>query len=503
MDDQLFRSWKRQVKNLEEVLKALSTKRVIAVGTTPYPKAVPAVFMTRRAYAIYSVQDSRDAETMREFVTVFSLGERHPKVAEKVRALSFLLKNYHFQAFLKSRKEPVTLLFSRTSSGLLSALDDSKIAWAGYDPGTCEKFLDREQFSKILDKYKLHRYPWRKLTKIEFLKKSYEELFKIFHSPLRIDSEFLGGKPGALVIGDEAELTLVKEKIQHAEEWQSVQRLVVLPVQKGRICNILACVTEEGILTSGLHFPIPDYTLSTLSHAASQSYGFVINPHAWPQELAIEAQVAAELIGEDLSKRGYVGVFGLEFNFEESGNQLYTTAFIPGFPPDSLEYSQKCLLSATPPPEFFSLAAFFKIPVKFDFEAVNAAWKKSRSVSSIAFSLESLHHMTMDLPPGAYRYDHKAHSAEFLGSKLFLHELASDTEFLIYDAVLRPGQNIPADARRSFKFFFRADILESKEKLLPQYAEIVENFASAIRGKKSQKENGHEGDIPKADEEPG
>lgn len=487
MNDKLFASWKRHVSNLEEVLKDFSARRVISVGMTPYPRIIPASFMTRRAYGIYAVRDNRDIEALRAVTTVFSLGERNPKIAEKVQAVSFLLKNYNFQAFLKSRETPETLIFQRLSPALLSALDDLKLVWAGYDPSSCEKLIDPPQFRKLLEKFKLPHLAEKKVALSELVASDYEKLKRGYGGAFIIEPESALKKIFPILIKDRASWEELKAAIGASDAWQTVRSARLLPSVDGLHCGIVGCVTEKGVLTGGLQLALSDVPESLQGGEASGKIcGYDLSQDFFPEDARSEAQIAAELVGEEICKKGYAGVFGLEFIFDPAKKRLYILSFVPGFPADSLEFSQKVLLSGAPPPDFFSFASYLKIPARFNFEAVNSAWKKPIVFSSIALSPKGLDHMTMDIQPGAYRHNSRERSAEYLGPKVFSHELGSENEYLIYDTVPRPGQAIQQDSAKLFKFFFRARIAESQNKIKPAYAEILKNFASALTGVKAQ-----------------
>ncbi|MEK7541956.1 MAG: hypothetical protein AAB533_03855, partial [Patescibacteria group bacterium] len=94
MNRDLFSAWQRYVPDLGNALRQMEEKTIIAVGVAPFPRIMPSLFLDR--YAIYCVKDAVDIDVLRRYTTIFCLEEKHPKVAEKVHATGYLLRNYAF-----------------------------------------------------------------------------------------------------------------------------------------------------------------------------------------------------------------------------------------------------------------------------------------------------------------------------------------------------------------------------------------------------------------------
>jgi len=92
--------------------------------------------------------------------------------------------------------------------------------------------------------------------------------------------------------------------------------------------------------------------------------------------------------------------------------------------------------------------------------------------------------MDLNVATGIYRYLKDEKAAEFLRPGAFLHELKKG-EFLIIDSVPRLGQPITQNVPRLFKFVFPNGIAEASKRIKPQYGEILDNFAYALRGEKA------------------
>ena len=139
MDSKFFHAWRRYVPNLGEALQKIQEKTTIAVGIAPYPRIMHALFLER--YAIYCVKDAVDIDLLRNYTQIFCLEEKYPKIAAKVHATGYLLRNYAFQAFLKSRRRPFRLMFYQTTPKIVATLEEQGIEWLGNRPESFEEVV--------------------------------------------------------------------------------------------------------------------------------------------------------------------------------------------------------------------------------------------------------------------------------------------------------------------------------------------------------------------------
>lgn len=485
MDQQLFASWKKYVKNLEEVLRAFQKEDIIALGVTSYQRIIPAVFIPRRNYQVYCVKDSADIDLLRQYAFIYCLEERKPKVAAKVQSTGWLLKNYNFQAFLKSRQEPFKLLFYQTTPPIVDFLDEQKVPWIGNDPSTFEGVLHKEAFRATLKKLKLAHLPDWTLPKEEFFGKTFEELFRRWQKPVVVqpgDYEISGS---TMFVHTAEDLEAAKRKFSSGDKFDRVRAIKLSPFILGDALSMLGCVTEAGVLTSTLQLQLIDVPESLHGYpGAGTFFGHDWGCRPWSESSEADAQVIVELIGEWLGKRGYRGIFGIDFIYDNKKDKLYPIECNPRFTGAIPVISMTQLVGGAPPIDFFTLASYLKIPLDFNFDAVNEAWKKKVPAAHVALAPTGIETMSMNIPAGVYRYHEAERAVEYLRPGAFLHELNNNGEFLIIDTVPRQGQKVLQTVPRLFKFVFPVSIAEGSKKIKPLYGEIVDNFAYALRGKK-------------------
>lgn len=481
MNNSFLESWRKYVKNLDDVLEQLHLQRIIAVGVAPYQRIIPAFFMRPSHYQIYCVRDSVDIDVLKNYSNIYCLEQKNPKVAQKVQSTGYLLKNYMFQGFLKSQPGDSSLLFYQTTKPIVDYLNEQNIPWIGNDPKTFEPVLHKDTFRNLLKSLKLkHLEDWT-LPAEEFRNKSFEELQKKWGRSVVVQPADYEVSGGTMFVHSEEDLIKAKE-ITLSERFKKVTTVKLTPFVKGNALSMLGCVMEQGILTSTLQLQLIDVPESLhgeppSGHFFGHDWGF----KNWSDATEQEAQKMVEAIGNWLSRRGYRGIFGLDFIHDENTDEIFPLECNPRFTGTIPIYSQINLLSGAPPIDFFTLVSYLKIPIQFDFNAVREAWKQHFDVTHIAIVPTGIDQMKVPIASGIYTYHEKEKSLEYLRPGAFLHELKNDKEFIIIDTVPRVGQVPLQNVPRLFKFIFNTTIAESSTKIKPLYAEILTSMGNLLR----------------------
>ncbi|MEJ0021660.1 MAG: ATP-grasp domain-containing protein [Candidatus Doudnabacteria bacterium] len=477
----LTHSWRKYVRNLDDVIEQLHLQQIIAVGVAPYQRIIPAFFMRRSHYQIYCVRDSADIDVLQNYANIYCLEQKNPKIALKVQSTGYLLKNYMFQGFLKNQRSQYTLLFYQTTKPIVDFLNAENIPWIGNDPKSFDPVLHKDTFRNLLKSLKLkHLEDWT-LSVAEFRDKNFEEIFKRWGSSVVVqpgDYEISGG---TMFIHSEQDLLLAKQTVI-SEKFEKVHTIKLTPFVTGNALSMLGCATEQGVLTSTLQLQLVDVPESLHGHPASgHFFGHDWGFHPWSSETEKKAQKIVETIGHWLYRRGYTGIFGIDFILDQEKNDLYPLECNPRFTGAIPVYSQLNLLTGVPPIDFFTLVSYLKIPVQFDFNAVNDAWKQPHNVAHIAIVPYGIETMKVNLACGIYTYHEKEKALEYLRPGAFLHELKNDREFIIIDPVPRLNQPIMQGVPRLFKFIFPHTIAEATNKIKPLYGEILSSMGNLLR----------------------
>ena len=479
--DNFLPSWRKYVKNLDDVIEQLHLQQIIAVGVAPYQRIIPSFFMRPSHYQIYCVRDSADIDVLQNYANIYCLEQKNPKVAQKVQSTQYLLKNYMFQAYLKNRRSHYALLFYQTTKPIVDYLNEQNIPWIGNDPKAFEPVLHKDTFRNLLKSMKLkHLEDWT-LTLAEFQDKNFPELQKRWNRGIVVQPGDYEVSGGTMFIHSEEDLMKAKENVQ-SERFKRVTTVKLTPFVTGNALSMLGCATDQGILSSTLQLQLVDIPESLHDHPASgHFFGHDWGVRSWTEKTEMQAQKIVESIGHWLYRRGYRGIFGIDFIYDQNADELYPLECNPRFTGTIPVYSQLNLLSGAPPIDFFTLVSYLKIPIKFDFKAVNEAWKKHMDVTHVAIVPYGIETMKLALAAGIYTYHEKEKSLEYLRPGAFLHELKNDNEFIIIDTIPKQGQPILQGVPRLFKFIFPKSIALSTNQIKPEYGEMLRSMGDLLR----------------------
>ena len=481
MNERLYFSWKKYVKNLDQVLKQLEEHSLIAVGVAPYQRIIPALFMPRDNYQIYCVRYSRDIDVLRNYASIFCLEEKNPELADKVQATTYLVKNYQFLNYVRNRKVPAKLLFYQTNPAIVKALDEQKVPWVGNNPDIFDPILHKDGFRDVLQKLKLAHLPFWNMSVEDYRKQTYEQLLKRWRRPLVV-------QPGDYEVVGSTQFVKNQQDLEKAQaaydlaKFQKVKQVKISPFIEGDSLSMLGCITHKGVLTSPLqlqHIDVPE-SLSG-SESMGTFFGHDWGYRSWSTGAEMDAQITVEAIGKWLAKRGYKGIFGVDFVYDKKKDFLYPLECNPRFTGAIPVYSQVNLLNGVPPIDFFTVAEFLDIKIDFDFDAVNNAWKKPTNASHIAISPSGVSHMPIDMDAGIYSYNFTSKRLRYERPGAFLHELRRPDELIVIDQVLTPGTAVIQNAPRLFKFVIPHSIAEGSFSVTEHYRVLLQKVAAALK----------------------
>lgn len=488
MDKTLFHSWKRFVPRLENILERMQEKPIIAVGGTPYPRITPSLFLDN--YTIYSVKNPVDNDLLRNYAKIFCLEEKFPKVAAKIHSTRYLLGNYAFGAFLKSRREPFRLIFYQVlTPSAAKFLDEQKIEWLGNRPESIEDVFLKGRFRDLLKKMGLAHLPDWRLLKEEFLAKKFDELYQRWDQPFVVQrADFdVNGEQGTFFIREEKDWQAAKEILSKDARYKEAQ---ICPLIEGHSVSMLGCVTRLGVLTSTLQLQLIDIPEALHGQFPTgvflgHDWGF----HAWPDKTEKTAQKIVESIGEFLAKKGFRGVFGIDFAYNPERDELFPLECNPRFTAALPMYSLMIAnFKKIPPIEFFHLMAHLDIQENFDFNAVNEGLKERTSVSHISLTPKGIYDMKLNLAAGVYSFSSENPAMRYERPGAFLWDIKNDSEFLMIDSIPRFGTKIAQNAPTLFRLIFPRSIASSSFTVEPQIGQLVTGLSTLLRKEQNPQE---------------
>jgi len=479
-------AWERVVPGITKILSDINQKTTIGFGLVPYPRIVPSLFL--KNYTIYAVKDTADLDLLRSYRSfqIFCLEERFAKAAAKIHAASYLLGNYAFHAFLKSRAKPFRLLVHRTTPAIVQKLNDLNVDWIGNKPETFEDVWLKADFHKLLKSVNLPhleslRVPWKQFQKENFSSFSYTQTPPF--TVQRVYSE-TGLEQSPFFITEQDDWEDMMLALSLNENFPEVQ---VTPVLHGLSLFMAGCVTHKGILTSALQLQLID--VPEVLHGQPKAgllMGSDLAHCSWDNDTEIKGQQIVELIGEHLSKKGYRGLFGITFLYEEGTKQLFAVDCIPQYPEDLHLYSLTVFSQGeVPPMDFFHITELLGKKEEFDFEAVNFGLKKRASLSHIFLLREGIEKMNLPLGPGIYSFTESAKELSFLRKQVFPWELANNKEFLMLDSMPRLGKPTIDNVPSLFKLIFPRSIGVSSHEVVKDVAVLISTLSESLRKKSS------------------
>ena len=261
----------------------------------------------------------------------------------------------------------------------------------------------------------------------------------------------------------------------------------VTPILRGLSLFMAGCVTHKGVLTSTLQLQLVD-VLEVLHKQpkAGLLMGSDFAYCSWENDIEIKGQQIVELVGEHLSKKGYRGLFGITFLYEESAKQLFAIDCIPQYPEDLHLYSLAVLSQGeVPPMDFFHITELLDKKVEFDFEAVNSGLKKRAHLSHIFLLREGIDEMNLPLSPGIYSFIESARGLSFLRRQAFPWECANNKEFLMLDSMPRFGKPTIDNVPSLFKLIFPRSIGVSSSEVTKDVAVLISTLSESLRKKNS------------------
>ncbi|MBX4186781.1 MAG: hypothetical protein KW802_00785 [Candidatus Doudnabacteria bacterium] len=482
MQNQFLQQWSNHIQNMDEVVEQLELQTVIAVGVTPYPRIIPSLFLDKQHFQIYCVHDSADIAVLRNYAQVACMEQVDPKVAQKVHSTEYLMRNYVFQSFLKSQRYPYSLLLHTTTPPIIKYVKEQNIPWIGNDPKIFEPLLHKKGFKELLVNLRIEYLPDWVMSKEEFYGKRFTELQKKWNKAVVAQPGDYEVSGSTYFIHNEDDLSKAFEFYNNPERFERVQKIKLTPFVTGNAVSMLGCVMDSGILTSPLQLQLIDVPEALHDQPPTGAFfGHDWGYKSWSEQTAKDAQTAVEQIGRWLSKRGYRGIFGVDFIHDQESDKVYPLECNPRFTGAIPAYSEINILNGVAPIDFMSLVAQLRIPIKFDFNAMNELWKKPTNAAHIAIVPNGVEQMKVPLNAGVYTYHEQERSLEYLRPGAFLHELKNDQEFLIIDQVPKVGKVISQNVPRLFKFIFNTSIAEASNRIKPLQGQILNSMAKLLR----------------------
>ncbi|MDO8577267.1 MAG: ATP-grasp domain-containing protein [Candidatus Wildermuthbacteria bacterium] len=488
MNQGFIQSWEKTIPRLKEILQRMQDKTIIAVGVAPYPRIIPSLFLQN--YIIYSVKDTVDLDVLRNYAKVFCLEEKFPKVAQKVHSTSYLLRNYAFQAFLKSRRNPFRLMFYQTTPPIVQALEEQHIDWIGNRPESFDDVLLKANFRNLVKSLKLPHLPDWRLPREEFLDKTFQDIYERWQRPVvaqRGDFD-VSGEQGTFFIRNENDWRVAHGILSRDERYKEIQ---ISPFIEGPSVSMLGCITHLGVLTSTLQLQLIDVPEALHGQLPTgvflgHDWGF----RSWNEKVEKTAQKIVESVGGHLAKKGFKGIFGIDLIYDQRTDEIFPLECNPRFTGALPVYSLMITnANQIPPIEFFHIMAHLNIIEDFDFQSVNEKLKERQAVSHISLTPKGAYEMKIPLATGVYSYLTQEKALRYERPGAFLWDAHKDSEFLMIDSMPRLGGQIIQNVPRLFKLIFPRSIATSSFSVDPEVGDLITKLSTLLRKNQTSPQN--------------
>ncbi len=339
-------------------------------------------------------------------------------------------------------------------------------------------FENKIFFRKLLKQLSIPSPQHEALTVDQILHTSYSKLSQRLGSNLvfQFSQSRKHGGLQTIFVKNHDEYEQLLSAIKHSESSDS--KIIVTEFIAGDPTSMLGCVTRYGILTGHPQLQIIDCPVTTnMEWGKGQFCG-----HDWStaSEKYSEATSFMEKIvvqiGEYLQSRGYLGIFGIDFIYDQKKKRIFplecNARYTGSFPMYTL-FERHQFASEL---EKFHLRELLQIdyPEKDFWEYQN---KKSPGLNGAHLSLNNKFDTNVkikkDLLPGIYKYNDRG-NYEFLESSYDYRKLQNNN-FLLIDGIRPLGSVIDKNVQLG-KMIFPQRILKTHTELRSDVQKTIENI---------------------------
>lgn len=482
-------AWKEYIPNIDEALTEVSKKNIVFLGVVPYSRITLGLFLNN--FTIYCAKYAKDIALMRQLMNVQCVEERFPKIVDKIQGTGYLLQNFSFQNFLKSRKSTYTVLFYMITEHIYKGIVKYNLPFIGNTPDKRKDVLVKASFRKIIKALNLPSLPDVQMPRQDFTTADYNELVKKFNGSFvcqRGDLD-VGGQIATFFIHTESDFKHVQKVFTNDTNFSIVQ---ISQYVRGNTYSMVGCATKQGTVCGPLQTQLIDIPESVRDYTGRGTFvGHDWGLRDWAPGTEETAVAIVKTFGDYLYKQGYKGIFGIDFIYDQAQEKIYPLECNPRFTGSFPMVSLLAMANGLPPFDLLHVLEFENIPARYANELFTDYQFKS-DFSHILVMAHGIKRMPVDLPVGIYRFDEETQEVSFVRPALLPWEIRDQNEFLVVDSVLPEGSTISQGATKLFKLIFPCSIAQNSYQLKPQFGKIVKIFSDLLYDN-AEPNNRHEG----------
>jgi hypothetical protein len=427
------------LRRLEDAVGLFSSVRgsLVGVGMTAYSRIIPSRLC--RPYHIVALRKTRDLPALRRRAEIFCLEEA---VGRPVRESDFnsarLLLHPLTQRYLQKLPDPKYLLLYQSYPELEDLARREGWTLLANPARIRIEVGERDFFHALIEELRLNGIPGHMVPIGEMWSRGYRYWAGRLGPRLVIQLPEVrqGGGKGTFFISSETEFQALRERLGRGI-WRGSQleTASIRTFIEGTPASLALCITERGILVSGLQRQLIDlpYTGGIPENGVfcGHSWGEV----SWPHAVSEEAFSQTSAIGGFLMRMGYRGILGIDLMIDRVDGRVYPVEINPRFTGAFPMLSQLHMQRGLIPMDAFHIMEFMDVSYETEILALNAGYREPvRGGHLILFLMGGGKGAAVPgLRGGLYESAAEGGDAFYVGEAVGYDEILNQRQFIIID----------------------------------------------------------------------
>jgi hypothetical protein len=215
----------------------------------------------------------------------------------------------------------------------------------------------------------------------------------------------------------------------------TIQTLFIRPFIEGTPASLALCITQQGILMSGLQRQLIDLPYCKGLEENGVFCGHSWGGREWSESARQEAMQQGQVIGEYLADLGYRGILGIDFVIGEDDHRVYPLEINPRLTGAFPVLSQIHLKNGLIPLEAFHILEFLDIPYDIDVEELNAQYGHTMPGSHLLLFHPEKKGAAIsgDLDAGIYEHDPQSGGMTLVERACGFEKIKNERQFMVVD----------------------------------------------------------------------
>ncbi len=480
-----------RLRDLDDVKLLFSRlpHRFVGVGISGWMRILPAFFVPD--YRLVCYRDSLDLRAIEKTAPVFCLereAERaggpdvdHPNTRT-------ILHHPLTSDYLQRLGRDVCLILYKSYPDVEGPARDRGWRLVGCPANVREPLENKHAFREALAGLGLPAIPGETLSLAGFDEHTFDRLRREYGEALVFQFPEItqGGGRGTFLIRDADSFRAFMEIAGRGEHRGcTVNTVTVTRFMKGEAASIAACVTRHGTISTPLQTQLMDEPAVV---GASPCWGIFCG-HSWGggryDGAANEtARQVTERVGGFLARRGYRGIFGIDFIVDREAGTVHPVEcnlrYTGAFPMLSLLH----LKDGRIPLDVFHLLEYLPVEYEADVKSLNQAYADEPSGAHVILFNRSREPFRVrdGFRDGVWRYDEAGDTILHRGDGIEYRDMDGEDAFLVTDGVSRPGTTVTGgdEFSRVCRLLFPEPVADGSGRLTANAVKRVEKVYAAM-----------------------